>query len=56
MKEGYPFKKDLVCYPGNWTTMEKDTQYLRESDVLEMMCNVDLNSDQLSQEPDDIRC
>ena len=37
MKERYSFKEDLAYFPGKWTTMEKDIQYLRELDVLEVL-------------------
>jgi len=56
VKERYPFKEDLVCFPGMWTTMEKGMQYLRESAVLEVMYNINLDNEQLFQDLDDIKC
>lgn len=55
-KERKSFKKDLVCFPGRWATMEKDIQYLRGLSVLEMMYKSDLDDDWLSQDSDDVRC
>ncbi|XP_009463217.1 PREDICTED: insulin receptor substrate 2 [Nipponia nippon] len=53
MKKRYPFKEDVICHPGKWTTMERGIQYLKESAVLEVMYD-DLNNDQLSKDPDEV--
>ena len=29
VRERYPFKEDVVCHPGKWTTMERGIQYLK---------------------------
>ncbi|KAM6097713.1 uncharacterized protein LJ206_001003 [Theristicus caerulescens] len=55
VKERYPFKEDLICHPGKWTTMERGIQYLRELAVLEVIHN-DLNNEQLSKDPDEVQC
>jgi len=34
--ERYPFKEEVVCYPGEWTTVERGIQYLRELAMQEM--------------------
>ncbi|KAM6033078.1 uncharacterized protein LJ206_001912 [Theristicus caerulescens] len=52
VKERYPFKEDVICHPGKWTTMERGIQYLRELAVLEVIYN-DLDNDQLSKDPDE---
>lgn len=56
VKGRYPFKNDLVCYSGKWTTTEKGIQYLRKLAMLEMKYNTDLDDNQLSQDPDDVMC
>nr|XP_013053966.2 uncharacterized protein LOC106047159 [Anser cygnoides] len=55
VKEMYPFKEDLVCQLGKWTTMERGIQYLRELAVLEVVYS-DLDNDQLSADPDEVQC
>ncbi|KAK4826926.1 hypothetical protein QYF61_012754 [Mycteria americana] len=55
MKERYPFKEDVICHPGKWTTMERGIQYLRELAVLEVIYD-DLDNKQLSKDPDEVRC
>ncbi|KAK4807056.1 hypothetical protein QYF61_018397 [Mycteria americana] len=55
MKERYPFKEDVVYRPGKWTIMERGIQYLRELAMLEMVYG-DLNNEQLSKDPDELRC
>ncbi|KAK4816258.1 hypothetical protein QYF61_013892 [Mycteria americana] len=35
MKERYPFKEDIVCQPGKWTTMERGAEPIRISGVTE---------------------
>ncbi|GAB0180627.1 hypothetical protein GRJ2_000528000 [Grus japonensis] len=37
VKERYPFKEDVICHPGKWTTMERGIQYLRELAMLEVI-------------------
>ncbi|KAK4807210.1 hypothetical protein QYF61_024330 [Mycteria americana] len=54
MKERYPFKEDVICHPGKWTTMERGIQYLRELAMLEVVCG-DLNNKQLSKDPDEVK-
>ncbi|GAB0202194.1 hypothetical protein GRJ2_002685000 [Grus japonensis] len=48
MRERYPFKEDVVCHSGKWTTMEGGIQYLRELAVQEMVCYPD--------DPDEVQC
>ncbi|KAK4830621.1 hypothetical protein QYF61_012446 [Mycteria americana] len=55
MKERYPFKEDVICHPGEWTTMERGIQYLRESAILELIYG-DLDNKQLSKDPDEAWC
>ncbi|KAM6104279.1 uncharacterized protein LJ206_019086 isoform 2-T2 [Theristicus caerulescens] len=55
VKERYPFKEDVICHPGKWTTMERGIQYLRELAVLEVIHN-DLNNEHLSKDPDEVQC
>ncbi|KAK4810460.1 hypothetical protein QYF61_004240, partial [Mycteria americana] len=54
-KERYPFKEDVICHPGKWTTMERGIQYLRELSVLEVIYG-DLSNERLPKDPDDIQC
>lgn len=56
VKEKYPFKEDLVCFPGVWTAMKKGMQYLRESAVLEVMYKINLDNEKLFQDLNDIKC
>ncbi|XP_074909170.1 ubiquitin carboxyl-terminal hydrolase 4 isoform X3 [Buteo buteo] len=51
VKERYPFKEDITCYPGKWTTMERGIQYLRELAVLEVIYN-----ERLPRDPDEVQC
>ncbi|KAK4807032.1 hypothetical protein QYF61_000361 [Mycteria americana] len=55
MKERYPFKEDVIYHPGKWTTMERGIQYLRELAMLEVIYG-DLDNEQLSKDPDEVRC
>ncbi|KAK4818455.1 hypothetical protein QYF61_013661 [Mycteria americana] len=55
MKERYPFKEDVICHPGKWTTMERGTQYLRELAMPEVIYD-DLDNKQLSKDPDEVKC
>ncbi|KAK4807022.1 hypothetical protein QYF61_000351 [Mycteria americana] len=55
MKERDPFKEDVICHPGKWTTMERGIQYLRELAVLEVIYG-DLDNKQLSKDPDEVQC
>ncbi|XP_071890641.1 uncharacterized protein [Anas platyrhynchos] len=55
VKERYPFKEDLVCQLGKWTTMERGIQYLRELAVLEVVYS-DLDNGQLPVDPDKVQC
>ncbi|KAK4817311.1 LOW QUALITY PROTEIN: hypothetical protein QYF61_009164 [Mycteria americana] len=52
VKEGYPFKEEVMYHPDKWTTMGKGIQYLRELAMLEG----DLNNEQLSKDPDEVQC
>ncbi|KAK4818477.1 hypothetical protein QYF61_014179 [Mycteria americana] len=54
MKERYPFKEDVICHLGKWTTMERGIQYLRELAVLEVIYD-DLDNKQLSKDPDEVK-
>uniref|UniRef100_A0A8B9W1V8 Uncharacterized protein n=1 Tax=Anas zonorhyncha TaxID=75864 RepID=A0A8B9W1V8_9AVES len=54
VKERYPFKEELVCLPGKWTTMEKGIQYLRELAVREVIYR-DLDNEQTSTDPDEVK-
>ncbi|KAK4826605.1 hypothetical protein QYF61_010405 [Mycteria americana] len=47
----YPFKEDVIYRPGQWTTMEKGIQYLRELAMLEVIYG-HLDNKQLSKDPD----
>ncbi|KAK4817115.1 hypothetical protein QYF61_027978 [Mycteria americana] len=55
VKERYPFKEDVICHPGKWTTMERGIQYLRQLAVLEVIYD-DLDNKQLSKDPDEVKC
>ena len=55
VKERYPFKEDVICHPGKWTTMERGIQYLRELAVLEVIYN-DPDNKQLPADPDEVQC
>ncbi|XP_026712425.1 E3 ubiquitin-protein ligase AMFR isoform X1 [Athene cunicularia] len=55
VKEGYPFKNNVICHPDKWTTMEKGIQYLRELAMLEVIKDA-VNNKQLSTDPDEVRC
>lgn len=56
VKEKYPFMEDLVCFLGVWSTMEKGMQHLRESAVLEVTYNINLDNERLFQDLDDTKC
>ena len=55
VKERYPFKEELVCLPGKWTTMEKGIQYLRKLAIREVIYR-DLDNEQISTDPDEVKC
>ncbi|XP_042655671.1 ubiquitin carboxyl-terminal hydrolase 4 isoform X3 [Tyto alba] len=55
VKKRYPVREDVTYHPGKWTSMERGIQYLRELAVLEVIYN-DLNSEQLSTDPDEVQC
>ncbi|KAK4811188.1 hypothetical protein QYF61_019819 [Mycteria americana] len=55
MKERYPFKEDIIYRPGNWTTMERGIQYLRELAMFEVIYG-DLDNKKLSKDPDEVQC
>ncbi|GAB0208219.1 hypothetical protein GRJ2_003287600 [Grus japonensis] len=55
VRERYPFSEDVVCWPGKWTTMERDIQYLRELAMQEMVYE-DLDNTQLPTDPDEVQC
>ncbi|GAB0206793.1 hypothetical protein GRJ2_003144900 [Grus japonensis] len=54
MRERYPFKEDVICHPGKWTTMERGIQYMRELAMWEMVY-YDLDNVQLSKNPDEVQ-
>ncbi|GAB0204052.1 macrophage immunometabolism regulator [Grus japonensis] len=54
VKERYPFREDVICRPGKWTTMERGIQYLRELAVQEMVY-YDLDNAQLPTDPDEVQ-
>ncbi|XP_054671609.1 uncharacterized protein LOC129202590 [Grus americana] len=51
----YPFKEDLVNFPGKWTTADEGIQYLRELAVLEVIYS-DLDDEEVSKDPEDVLC
>uniref|UniRef100_A0A8C3B7R9 Uncharacterized protein n=1 Tax=Cairina moschata TaxID=8855 RepID=A0A8C3B7R9_CAIMO len=55
VRERYPFKEEVLCLPGKWTTMEKGIQYLRELAVWEVIYE-DPDLRQTSKDPDEVRC
>ncbi|GAB0208777.1 hypothetical protein GRJ2_003343400 [Grus japonensis] len=55
VRERYPFREDVVCHPGKWTTMERGIQYLRELAVREMVY-YDPDNVQLPTDPDEVQC
>ncbi|GAB0210207.1 hypothetical protein GRJ2_003486500 [Grus japonensis] len=55
VRERYPFKEDVICRPGKWTTMERGIQYLRELAVQEMVY-YDPDNVQLLTDPDEVQC
>ena len=55
MRARYPFKEDVVCQPGKWTTMERGIQYLRELAVREMVY-YDPDDGRLPTDPDEVQC
>ncbi|XP_071888411.1 uncharacterized protein [Anas platyrhynchos] len=55
VRERYPFKEDILCLPGKWTTMEKGIQYLRELAVREVIYE-DPDLRQTSKDPDEVKC
>ncbi|GAB0208045.1 hypothetical protein GRJ2_003270200 [Grus japonensis] len=55
VRERYPFREDVICRPGKWTTMERGIQYLRELAVREMVY-YDPDNAQLPADPDEVQC
>ncbi|GAB0209273.1 hypothetical protein GRJ2_003393000 [Grus japonensis] len=55
VRERYPFREDVVCRPGKWTTMERGIQYQRELAVREMVY-YDPDNAQLPTDPDEVQC
>ncbi|GAB0209289.1 hypothetical protein GRJ2_003394600 [Grus japonensis] len=55
VRERYPFREDVVCRPGKWTTMERGIQYLRELAVRDMVY-YDPDNAQLPTDPDEVQC
>ncbi|KAM9591469.1 uncharacterized protein ACIBXB_006265 [Morphnus guianensis] len=55
VKERYPFKDEVTCHQGKWTTMERGIQYLRELAVLEVIYN-DPETAQSPTDPDEVQC
>ncbi|GAB0204503.1 hypothetical protein GRJ2_002915900 [Grus japonensis] len=55
VRERYPFKEDVICHPGKWTTVERGIQYLRELAVWEMVY-YDQDNVQLPTDPDEVQC
>ncbi|GAB0209863.1 hypothetical protein GRJ2_003452000 [Grus japonensis] len=55
VRERYPFREDVICRPGKWTTMERGIQYLRELAVREMVY-YDPDNTQLPTDPDEVQC
>ncbi|GAB0203419.1 hypothetical protein GRJ2_002807500 [Grus japonensis] len=55
VRERYPFRQDLECRPGKWTTMERGIQYMRELAVREMVY-YDPDNAQLPTDPDEVQC
>uniref|UniRef100_A0A8B9VF07 Uncharacterized protein n=1 Tax=Anas zonorhyncha TaxID=75864 RepID=A0A8B9VF07_9AVES len=55
VRERYPFKEEILCLPGKWTTMEKGIQYLRELAVREVIYE-DPDLRQTSKDPDEVKC
>ena len=56
MRERYLFKEDQVFNPGQWTTVEKGIQYLRELAVVDMIYGVNLDENTKSQGSDYMVC
>ncbi|XP_049650061.1 uncharacterized protein LOC126035473 isoform X1 [Accipiter gentilis] len=55
VKERYPFKDEVTCHQGKWTTMERGVQYLRELAMLEVIYN-DPENVQSPTDPDEVQC
>ncbi|GAB0207437.1 hypothetical protein GRJ2_003209300 [Grus japonensis] len=55
VRERYPFREDVICRPGKWTTMERGIQYLRELAMREMVY-YDPDNAQLPTDPDEVQC
>ncbi|GAB0209869.1 hypothetical protein GRJ2_003452600 [Grus japonensis] len=55
VRERYPFREDVICRPGKWTTMERGIQYQRELAVREMVY-YDPDNTQLPTDPDEVQC
>lgn len=54
VKEMFPFKEDVICYPGKWTTLQRSIQYLRELAMMEVIYD-DLDNKQLSTDPHQVK-
>ncbi|XP_074884057.1 uncharacterized protein LOC142031085 [Buteo buteo] len=55
VKERYPFRDEVTCHQGKWTSMERGIQYLRELAVLEVIYN-DPENGQSPTDPDEVQC
>ena len=55
IRERFSFSKDVLGYPGKWTTMERGIHYLGELAVQEMFYYHSDNV-QLSTDPDEVQC
>ncbi|GAB0208475.1 hypothetical protein GRJ2_003313200 [Grus japonensis] len=55
VRERYPFREDVICHPGKWTTMERGIQYLRELAAWEMVY-YETDKTQLPRDPDEVQC
>ena len=53
MRASYPFKEDLMNYPGKWATADEGIQYLRELAGLGVIYS-DLDDDEVSKDPEDV--
>ncbi|GAB0208039.1 hypothetical protein GRJ2_003269600 [Grus japonensis] len=55
VRERYPFREDVICRPGKWTTMERGIQYPREL-AMQDMVYYDPDNVQLPTDPDEVQC
>jgi len=53
VRASYPFKEDLMNYPGKWATADEGIQYLRELAGLGVIYS-DLDDDEVSKDPEDV--